>query len=173
MKEHLSSSLDPPLNFTLLLAIYLCLICYASIAWNGLLESEKPRQLDANVQLGISSVEPNIRKSTIRLLNLWKDAAATKLLGQLLSDVHPDVRSMARESLLEFAKNKELTQGVIETATKNLDSNWQGKQQGLIVLTRLDHKPAAKKILTLLDHDRAEVHITAGWALENLSVEST
>lgn len=144
-----------------------------SIAWENLLDSAEFRQLDPLVDGAIENREPRVRSSVVELLSRWESPAACEKLGPLMSDLHPRVRNAAREVLLDFAKQESLRPLVLQTALERLAGNWQGIQQSLLLLTELDHKPAATQLLPLLDHQRAEVHITAGWGLERLSVEET
>jgi hypothetical protein len=48
--------------------------------------------------------------------------------------------------------------------------NWQGLEQATILLTQLDHKPAAGRLADLLLHERPEVYVTAAWGLRVLAV---
>ena len=147
----------------------------ATIAWQGLLETSEPRRLDSKIEFGIANRDYRVRRQAIQLLAFWGNGEATKKLGQLLNDKHPDVRKLARVTLLEFAKEDALVDDVIDAADAALRMGWQGIQQGLLILCLLDHKPAAKTCLELglLDHVRGEVHITAAWLLERLSVNET
>lgn len=147
----------------------------ATIAWQSLLASSNPRVLDSKIGFGIENRDFKIRRQAVELLSGSKSGEAAKKLGQLLNDKHPKVRSLARKTLLEFAKDESLVDDVIVAADTSLRSDWQGIQQGLLILCELNHKPSAKTCieLELLDHDRGEVHITAAWLLERLSVDET
>lgn len=145
----------------------------AFVAWSTLLQSDSARELDAVVDIAMKNRGAKVRRATIDLLHLWKSPQAAEKIGELLADVHPDVRIRGREILIGFAADEDLRPAVIQAAVENLDANWQGIQQGILILAKLDHKSSAEKIMSLLDHPRAEVHITAGWALEQLSVEKT
>jgi HEAT repeat protein len=95
-------------------------------------------------------------------------------LADRLGDRHPEVRRKAREALREFAAKKELRDGVLAEATRVLrGQRWEGLEQAAILLTQLDHKPAAGRLLALLEHDRPEVFITAAWGLRKLAVPAT
>ena len=144
-----------------------------TIAWQHLVRSSNARKLDPLATFGTSHREPKVRLAATELLRLWSSEEACLQLGDLLSDLHPDVRNNARKILLAFSEKEELKPTVIKAASDRLSSNWQGIQQALLILTELDHKPAAIRIVDLLDNRRAEVHITAGWALEQLSVPET
>ena len=51
--------------------------------------------------------------------------------------------------------------------------NWRGLEQATILLAQLDHKPATKRLPQLLDFERPEVFVAAGWALRKLDVPET
>ncbi|MEC9092468.1 MAG: hypothetical protein VX438_07175 [Planctomycetota bacterium] len=145
----------------------------AFLGWSVLLNSETPRVLDPLGDLGQEHRGPKVRQKLIELLAIWQDQPAIEKLGELLADLHPQVRVSARQTLLKFAQQDSLKTWVIKAAENALEGNWQSIQQGLLILSRLDHKPAAMKLIKLLDHDRSEVHLTAGWSLEKLSVQQT
>ena len=147
----------------------------ATIAWQSLLASSNPRVLDSKLEFGIENRDFKIRRQAVELLSHSKSSEAARKLGQLLNDKHPEVRSFARDTLLEFSKDKSLVDDVINVAETSLRTDWQGIQQGLLILGALDHKPTAMTCLELklLDHDRGEVHLTTAWLLERLSVEET
>jgi HEAT repeat protein len=95
------------------------------------------------------------------------------LLRDRLGDVHPDVRGKTRDVLEELAK-KGFRKLVIEEATAVLaGERWQGLEQATVLLARLDHKPAAERLLELLRFERPEVFITAAWGLRKLAVPET
>ncbi len=154
----------------------------AVIAWESILGSNAPRELDQSIEFAMTNPDNKIRILGLNLIRLWKNRAAVQRAGQLLSDPHPAVRNLARQICLEFAsaddpanpgKPPALMSDVLAAGMKSLQTNWQGIQQGLLLLSELDHKPAAERCLELLDHPRPEVHITAGWTLDRLSVKST
>lgn len=143
------------------------------LAWDNLLKSSKVRELDSLIEFGLKHREPKVRNSAVEVLKLWKTEEACTKLGEMLSDLHPMVRNNARQGLLAYSKSDELKPAVQTAAVNRLAFNWEGIQQGLLIITELDYKPAALKIVDLVDHPRPEVHITAGWSLERLSVAET
>lgn len=50
---------------------------------------------------------------------------------------------------------------------------WRGLEQATLLLTQLDHKPAAGRLVELLTFDRPEVPLTAAWGLRKLAVPET
>src|SRR4029079_3987483 len=51
--------------------------------------------------------------------------------------------------------------------------SWRGLEQAALLLGALDHKPAAGRLVELLEFDRPEVRITAAWGLKNLPLPET
>ena len=97
-----------------------------------------------------------------------------RLLSDLLSDLHPDVRRLARRSLQELAAKAEFRPQIIESASRILaEGRWQEQEQATILLTQLDHKPTAARLLKLLTSDRPEVFVSASWGLRKLAVPET
>src|SRR5206468_4210980 len=63
---------------------------------------------------------------------------------------------------------------VIAEATRVLAGReWRGLEQAAILLARLDHKPAARRLVELLKAERPEVFVTAAWGLRKLAVVET
>jgi HEAT repeat protein len=52
-------------------------------------------------------------------------------------------------------------------------ADWRGQEQAAILLTQLDHKPAADRFVELLSAARPEAFITAAWGLRRLAVRET
>lgn len=96
------------------------------------------------------------------------------VLARLLDDSHPSVRGTVRESLFRLARTAELDGPIRESATAVLNSDgWRGQEQSALLLTALDHKPIAGRLVELLESPRDEVLITAAWGLRQLAVPET
>lgn len=92
-------------------------------------------------------------------------------LGDRLADAHPDVRTKARLSLERHFANPEWKDAVRREGTRILDgAHWGGLQQAALLLARIDHKPAAGRLIALQDHARFEVFVTAAWAVRSLNL---
>ena len=99
--------------------------------------------------------------------------ARVQLLADRLDDADPGVRVKARRFLLDLAGNREFRDRVIAEGTRVLagkPQQWRGLEQATILLTLLDHKPAAKRLVELLTNGRPEVAVTAAWGLRMLAV---
>jgi HEAT repeat protein len=121
-----------------------------------------------------ASPDPKLRMRAIDCLRRQPSEKHVRLLGDLLADIHPDVRRLARRSLLELSEKAEFRSQIIELASKVLaDRSWQGQEQAAILLTQLDHKPTTTRLLKLLTSERPEVFVSAAWGLRKLAVPET
>jgi HEAT repeat protein len=63
---------------------------------------------------------------------------------------------------------------VIQESKRMLGSTrWRALEQAAMVLTLLDFKPAAPRLIELLQFERPEVYIAAAWGLRRLAVPET
>jgi HEAT repeat protein len=140
---------------------------------------ERLLALDANLVIpGIkqftTSGDPRMRSFSVEALFRVPTEAHIALLSRMLDDAHPDVRGKSRQSLRELAARKEWKDHVISRADESLTSpSWRGSEQAAIMLAQLDYKPAASKLVKLLDSDRPEVFVAAAWGLRKLNVPET
>jgi HEAT repeat protein len=122
----------------------------------------------------LASSDAKVRSVAVDVLRRLPTAERLRRLSDCLDDVHPAVRVQARRALHELAVQKTLRQQVIEHATRVLGGRrWRALEQGTILLTQLDHKPVADRLLELLRFERPEVFITAAWGLRKLAVPRT
>ena len=121
-----------------------------------------------------TSRDANLRTFAVEVLFRRPNAKHIALLGDQLDDLDPDVRAKARQALVKLAAKNELRDPVIASADHMLTTGqWRSREQAAIVLTQLDHKPAAKTLVELLAYPRPEVTVTAAWGLRKLAVPIT
>jgi HEAT repeat protein len=136
-------------------------------------------EIDPNLLLPVrddllGSRDARLRSLAVEVLLRLPNDEHLRLLGDRLDDPHPDVRAQARRSLQALAGKPEWRPRVLAEGTRVLATeNWRGVEQAAILLTGLDHKPAVGRLLALLTFPRAEVAVTAGWALRRLAVPET
>lgn len=95
-------------------------------------------------------------------------------LARLLDDPHPDVRGLVRERLFVLDQEAELSAPILRAATEVLaDTSWRGQEQAALLLAALEHKPAAARLVQLLDSPRGEVQVASAWGLRVLAVQDT
>jgi HEAT repeat protein len=144
----------------------------AAPALTRLLEID-PRLLVPSLQRYLNSRDAVVRGLAVQAMRRQPSLEHIKLLAARLRDEHLDVRNRAREALLELG-HKKYRAPVIAAATPVLASgNWQGLEQAALLLTQLDHKPAASRLVELLRDERPEVFLAAAWGLRKLAVKDT
>jgi HEAT repeat protein len=127
------------------------------------LVAEVLQNRDANVRM--CGVEAYVALPTV-------DRVA--VLASVLDDVHTGVRGRVREALFELAKRPDLDATVRGTAQDQLaGSSWRGQEQAALLLAALDHKPAAPRLIELLESERSEVMEVSAWALRMLALPET
>ncbi len=145
----------------------------ASLAVGRLIEID-PKFVVPALERLIASPDARLRSLAAEVLFREPSENHLRLLADRLNDVHPDVRVKAREHLLKLAGQPDMRNPVIDEGTRILAANqWQGQEQAAILLTQLDHKAAAARLVALLKASRAEVYVTAAWGLRRLAVAET
>ena len=97
-----------------------------------------------------------------------------RFIARLLDDPHPLVRGEIREALFRLDQTVELSQPIRQAAMQELArEGWRGQEQAALLLAALDHKPAAGRLVELLESNRPEVMIASAWALRRLEVKET
>ncbi|MCE9525006.1 MAG: phycocyanin alpha phycocyanobilin lyase [Planctomycetales bacterium] len=95
-------------------------------------------------------------------------------LGKLLDDAHPGVREMVREDFHRLAADSRWNDLIRKFAMDMLaGAGWRGQEQAALLLAALDHKPAASRLVDLLDSPRGEVMVASAWSLKKLAVPET
>jgi hypothetical protein len=122
----------------------------------------------------LQSPDSGVRREGVRAYAAHPTAERIKVLGQHLDDPHPGVRNMVREDFRRLAGDSPWNDGVLKSATEALAAeSWRGQEQAALLLGALDHKPAAPRLVELLDSPRGEVMIATAWALRKLSLPET
>ena len=145
----------------------------AAVALARLIEID-PKHVVPSLATVLASPDANVRSYGVDVLFREASEGHIRLLGDRLSDLHPEVRVKARGFLRELAAKPEFKTWVIAAGVKALaGSAWRGKEQAAVLLGHLDHKPAVTRLLELLDDPRPEVAVATGWALRVLAVPDT
>jgi HEAT repeat protein len=132
-----------------------------------------PQFVDAPEPL-LASPDANVRSLAVDVLLRQPTDGNVRLLADRLDDVSPVVRVKARRSLQTLAARRELGNPLIAATTRALTApSWRGQEQAAILLTQLEHQPAAARLLELLASERGEVAVTAAWGLRKLAVPET
>ena len=145
----------------------------AAIALQRLLETD-PQSIHPIDRELLKNADSNVRRLTAQSLVNNPSAEAVQQLADLLNDRHPDVRKYVRESLEVLAKQDSLREAVLEQTQRIIVADdWRGLEQAARLFGTLDHESAAERLVELLEHERTEVFVTAGWALRELAVAAT
>jgi hypothetical protein len=145
----------------------------AAVALARLIEID-PQLVVPTVQQVLANADAKVRSLGVEVLRRRPTEKHVGLLAVRLDDTHPDVRVQARRALYELAAKPEFRGPVIADGTRVLAAqDWRGLEQAAILLTQLDHKPAAGRLVELLTFDRPEVFATAAWGLRKLAVKET
>jgi len=122
----------------------------------------------------LASPDANVRAFGVETLFRQPSDGHIKLLGDRLSDAHPDVRNRARIVLRELAVRPEFHGPAIREGVRVLGgTDWRGQEQAAVLLGHLDHKPATTRLVELLRVERGEVIVAAARALRQLAVPDT
>lgn len=101
----------------------------------------------------------------------------TERIGRLvrvLLDRHPDVRGRAWEGLFAHAKTDEFGTRIRDLAGQLLaEDDWRGQEQAALLLAALDHRPAAGRLVELLESPKPQVMVASAWGLRVLAVPET
>jgi HEAT repeat protein len=146
----------------------------AAVALQALLEDDPRRIMPLMTQV-ITSSDAAVRLGGVEAHRLCPLAEHIALVAELLDDPHPQVRISARKALVETAQRAGQDEAVVRReATRLLASQrWRALEQAAILLTVLDHKPAAARLVELLQFERPEVFVTAAWGLRKLAIPET
>lgn len=126
-----------------------------------------------NQQL-VSSSDTNIRRVTTDLLLAQQTPEAVELLGSLLADPHPDLRSKACDALVQLATIEQLDSIVRQVIVQTLESPQpEAVRQAVLAVGALQHYPSAERLVALLDAPQSDVYIAAAWALRRLADPAT
>ena len=145
----------------------------AAVALEGLLEADPRRVLPLLAQVVVSP-DATVRSHGVEAHRRCPLPEHIPLVAELLDDPHPQVRVRARKALLEVARTADHGDTVRRQATRLLaTSRWRALEQATILLTALDHRPAAPRFVELLHFERPEVFVAAAWGLRRLAVPGT
>jgi HEAT repeat protein len=145
----------------------------AAIAVVRLIEIN-PDLVVPTVERLLASSDSTLRSEAVEILFHRPTERHIHLLANGLDDIHREVRRKSRRLLELLAAKKEWHDPVIEETTRMLSTlQWRALEQATILLTLLDYKPSAKRLVELLRSDRPEVAVTAAWGLRRLDVPET
>ncbi len=145
----------------------------AVVAVTRLLEID-PSLLVGIVKHLLDNPDPNVRLLATQVLHRRPTEEHLRLLCDRMDDEHLQVRRTARGYLRELAQDQGRRKQILADASALLKTQrWRGLEQSAILLTQLDHKDAAGRLVELLKFDQIEVNAAAAWGLRKLDVAAT
>ncbi len=133
-----------------------------------------PQKVIPIAETAMQNADPLVRKRGAEAYVLFPDPQRVVVLARFLDDPHPEVRGTVRDWLIELQRRPELADQVLSAATEMLSGDsWRGLEQAALILGALDHRPAAPRLVVLLESTRPEVGIASAWALKRLSLPET
>ena len=122
----------------------------------------------------LQNPDSGVRREAVRAYAAVPTLERIQSIGKLLDDPHPSVRGLIREEFRRLAGDPRYGDAVRRSAVEALAAeSWRGQEQAALLLAALDHKPAAPRLLKLLDSPRGEVMIASAWALRKLALPET
>ncbi len=124
----------------------------------------------------LSKPDASLRSLAVDVLYQRPSADRIHLLAERLNDADTAVRRKALEWLLRLAENKSFKDRIITEGRRVLGGKadqWRGLEQATILLTLLDDKSAAERLVQLLSLKRPEAAVTAAWGLRKLADPQT
>lgn len=143
--------------------------------WPRLLKT-KPAALVSLAEQRISDLDSQVRLLSVEVLTALPSVLRIDLIASRLGDRNQLVRAAARDALILLAgtPDKPFKDPVVRASESLLHKNdWRAQEQAVIVLAKLDHDPAASKIVPLLKHNDAEVAVAAAWGLRVIANASS
>jgi HEAT repeat protein len=133
-----------------------------------------PRLLSDRVDRLMASPDARVRQVALVVLDAQATPAAIESLAWMLNDQNPHLRAEARLRLHGADANTDLTQTVRAAAMAKLASNsTDAIVEAAVLLGRLDHQPAAPRLVALLDDPRHDVRMASIVALRWLANPQT
>ncbi len=138
-----------------------------------------PQLLESVADKYLSSEDATLRRLAAEAVLAQETPRAIVLLGPMLNDRNPKVRTYVRRGLIDKGQIPALRQAVHEVAMQqlsagqSLDDEWRRFEQAARVLGAIDHEPAADRLIELLGYPDRRVRLSVGWALRKLALKSS
>jgi HEAT repeat protein len=135
--------------------------------------------MDASLVLPVAEkvmkhADSGVRREGARCYAANPSVERIAALGKMLDDPVLSLRTMVREDLRRLAGDSRWSEAIRQAAMESLQSQgWRGQEQAAFLLATLDHKPAAPRLVQLLDSPRGEVMVASAWGLRKLAVPDT
>jgi HEAT repeat protein len=133
-----------------------------------------PKLLLPLLEPTLANPDAKVRGFGVKVLHRLPSDTHIRLLGDRLSDPHPEVRTQARVALSDLDGKTEWRDVVRRDVMHVLNGeDWRGLEQAALLLGQVDYKPAASRLLVMLNGKRGEAIVAAAWALRKLAIPET
>jgi HEAT repeat protein len=145
----------------------------AASALNQLLEIDSTLVLPL-AKRAINHPDPRVRRAGAAAYLQHPTAERITFVSHLLADPHPDVRREVCEKLFHLSDQSVIAEVIRTIVVEQMaQDTWQGQEQAALLAGMLELKPAAGRLVELLESPRAEVGIASAWALRKVAVPET
>ncbi len=161
----------------------------AAVALKRLLEID-PLLIEPFGDKLLANADPKVRLLVAHGVFVQKSPRALGVLAPLLNDVYPPLRAFVRRKMIEQFAMPELARTIERLAVQQagggdwkdrgetamavlVKSQWRRLEQAVIMLGAIDYKPAADRLISLLQYPRVEVRVAAAIALRRLAIKET
>lgn len=142
----------------------------AAVAEDALLQFD-PQRILPRV---LASPAAGVRRRGVEAFGKIPNLEQLPLVVDRLDDVHPEVRRATCRTLAQVAQKPEFNAPIRRLATAELmKDHWRALEQAALLLTILNEKPVAPRLVELLRFERPEVFVAAAWGLRKLAVPAT
>lgn len=125
-------------------------------------------------ETAMASSDPHVRREGATAYLTLPSAERIVPLSRRLADPDPELRRDVCAGLLRLSETPEFNAAIRDAAQSILAGDrWQGQEQAALLLGALEHKPAAARLVELLESPRPEVAVIAAWALRKVAVPET
>jgi HEAT repeat protein len=122
----------------------------------------------------LQNPDANVRRIGIETYLALPTPERLQTLSQRLSDPHPKLRGLVRDTFFELAKDAVLEPAIRQSAIAILaGDDWRGQEQAALLLGALDEESATTRLLELLNAKRPEVMVASAWSLKSIAVGET
>lgn len=134
----------------------------------------RPELLKPRFAALASHSDPKVRHLAAEGALAWHSVEGVTAAAPMLDDLSPQVRQFVRQGLTAADQDPALREAERAAAMRVLAAeSWRGLEQATLLLGKLDHKPAAPRLLMLLKSKRPEVRLAAVLVLRWLALPET
>jgi len=140
----------------------------------GALHAIDPALVLPHVEWALGNPDPLVRQRGIDAYVALPTPERMAALAPHLDDVHPQLRRGVCSSFVDLAAQADLRTQILDSGMTVLHAeSWRGQEQASLLFGALAYKPAADRLIELMEGPREEVMVASAWALDKLEVPET